>query len=79
MKIDRTESTPVYYDIHGKRISAGMLVYMDGRAQRVYETASNELGTDATNPTWLASGFACECEWGIYPFDEVDEPEIIDE
>ena len=30
------------------------------------------LGIDATNPSWIASGKARPCEYGIYPLDADD-------
>ena len=66
-----------YYDMHGNEIHDGDTVYMDGKERKVYATTEGLLGVDATNPKWIETGRACECEWGIYPFECTDEPELI--
>ena len=77
MVIDYKGDTPVYYDVNGERIENGDTVLLNGREERVYLTEDNELGVDATNPAWIERGWACECEFGIYPFCEDDEPILI--
>lgn len=46
---------------------------------KVYLTTEGELGTDATNPSWIKSGRAVPCEYGIYPlcYAETNEVEVI--
>ena len=41
----------------------------------------DQLGTDATNPSWIKSGRAIACEYGIYPLGslETDEVEVVEE
>lgn len=63
-----------YFDENGAEIFDGDMVEFNGKVQKVYLTENGELGTDATNPLWVQSGRAVECEWGIYPFEETDEP-----
>lgn len=63
-----------YFDINGVEIKEGDFVIISdgGIARKVYETAYGELGIDATNPAWIESGRAVECEYGIYPFCSED-------
>lgn len=61
-----------YFDVNGEEVHEGDFVYLDGKRKKVYLTENNELGTDATNPFWVQSGMAAECEYGIYPFEEGD-------
>lgn len=57
-----------YYDKNGTEITAGCKICCsDGSVRKVYLTDTGELGTDATNPDWIKSGRAYECEYGIYP------------
>ena len=66
-----------YYDIHGEEIHDGDTVLLDGREKKVYLTEQGYLGTDATNPAWIESGRSAACEYGVYPFCEGDEPELL--
>lgn len=71
---------PVYFDKNGTQIMAGCNIkYKDGRICKVYLTSDGYLGTDATNPKWIESGRAIECEFGIYPLTsaESDEVEVV--
>lgn len=62
-----------YYDKHKNEITEGCFVrFDDGRIEKIYLTEDNELGTDATNKTWIEKGRAVECEYGIYPLDTYD-------
>lgn len=62
-----------YYDKNGVEIHDGDNIKWDnGKIEKVYLTENDELGTDATNPAWIANGRACPCEFGIYPFEEDD-------
>lgn len=66
-----------YYDKNGVEIHDGDNIKWDnGKVEKVYLTEENELGTDATNPTWIEKGKACPCEFGIYPFTKADMTEI---
>ena len=66
-----------YYDKNGTEIHDGDTIKWDnGKVEKVYLTEENELGTDATNPTWIARGKAVPCEFGIYPFNKADMAEI---
>ena len=68
----------LYYDKNGTQITAGCrIMYNDGSIRKVYLTSEGELGTDATNPKWIASGRAYECEYGIYPLG-VEETNIVE-
>lgn len=75
-----------YFDKNGKEITEGCKIrYENGMRTetiyKVYKTEDNELGTDATNPKWIATGRAVPCEYGIYPLcnDETNEVEIVEE
>ena len=67
-----------YYDMNGNEIREDDYVMMNGKKMRVYLTEDGELGTDATNPAWITSGRAYPTEYGIYPFNENDEPALVD-
>lgn len=77
MKIVYEKDSVRYYDIHGEEIRDGDTVLLDGREQKVYLTEDGFLGTDATNPSWVESGRAAPCEYGVHPFCEGDEPELL--
>lgn len=68
-----------YYDINNEIINEGDYVKFSGEdgLNKVYMTEDNELGIDATNPKWIETGRACECEFGIYPFTIYDMPEKV--
>lgn len=76
-----------YYDRNGKEITEGCTIkYLHGdksleRTATVYRTEEDELGTDATNPAWVASGRAVPCEFGIYPLgnEETNNVEVVEE
>lgn len=62
-----------YYDKHGVEITEGCIIrFPSGRREKVYRTQKGHLGTDATNPSWVASGRAAPCEMGIYPLTQKD-------
>lgn len=79
MTIEYTAKETIYRDMNGDEIHEGDVVFMNGRNRKVYLTDQNELGIDATNPVWIGSGKACECEYGVYPFTEEDEPVLVRE
>lgn len=60
-----------YIDTKGNKIKEGDIIKFsnDERERQVYLTSDNELGTDATNPSWIESGRAVPCEFGIYPLE----------
>lgn len=67
-----------YYDKKFRRISEGDLIkWDDGRIQPVLKSTEGYLGTDATNPSWVASGKAEPGEWGVYPFSHEDTTHIL--
>ena len=66
-----------YYDKHGKEITDGCTIrYADGKEQKVYLTENGELETDATSPSWIESGRAVPCEFGIYTLDEEETEDV---
>lgn len=70
-----------YYDRNGKEIVEGCTIrYESGRESIVYGTDDRRLGTDATNPKWIAKGRAVPLEYGIYPLtiEETEEVEVVD-
>ena len=77
MRIDSDNGTLRYYDTNGREIHEGDTVKMCGGLKKVYRTEKGYLGTDATNPEWIKKGMAVEGEYGIYPFEEADEPELV--
>lgn len=73
---DKTE----YFDKNGTPIVEGCLIkYPDGKVKKVYLTENDELGTDATNPSWIENGRAVPCEYGVYPleYDETNSVEVV--
>ncbi len=77
MKIDYADSAPRYFDEQGNELHADDLVLYRGRVMRVLLTDAETLGTDATSVSWLKAGRACEGEYGIYPFEECDDPLLV--
>lgn len=70
-----------YYDKNGKEITEGCQIKFDDiRTETVYKTSEGELATDATNPSWIETGRAFPCEYGLYPLtkEETEECEVID-
>ena len=66
-----------YFDKNGTELQEGdMIRYDSGRVEKLHRTDQGRLGTDATNPSWIASGRACECEYGIYPLEYGEMKEI---
>lgn len=62
-----------YFDRNGIELKEGdMVKFPDGKIRKLYLTENDELGIDATNPMWLETGKAVECEYGIYPLDNYD-------
>ena len=75
-----------YFDKNGVEITEGCkirydgnVMYPEGRVMEVYLTEEGYLGTDATNPAWIANGRAVPCEYGIYPLtrEETDSVEVV--
>lgn len=67
-----------YRDREGNELHDGdTIMWSDGRMEKLYATVEGRLGTDATNPSWLASGRAVECEYGVYPLEWSDVQEIV--
>lgn len=55
-----------YFDRNGQEILEGMYMLDDrGHYRLIYATDNYGLGTDATNRTWLKSGRAYSCQFGI--------------
>ena len=77
MKIIYEADNIRYFDNRNHEIHENDIVEIDGKMKRVYKTEEGELGTDATNPAWIKSGRAVECEFGIYPFEEQDDVKLV--
>lgn len=76
--IKREVGRYLYYDKNGSQITAGCQIkYPSGEVKTVYLTSENELGTDATNPEWIRSGRAFECEYGVYPLTLSETNEVV--
>lgn len=67
-----------YFDKHGKEIVKNSIIrYPSGVEEKVYETDTGELGTDATSPGWIVTGRAAPCEFGIFPLTST-ETELVE-
>ena len=72
-----------YFDRNGKEIREGSHIkYLHGdrfleRTERVYMTGDGELGTDATNPSWIERGLAVPCEFGVYPLGNEETNNVV--
>lgn len=70
-----------YFDKNGVEITEGCEIkFCHGdkslaRTEKVYLCENGELGTDATNPIWIDSGWAAPCEYGIYGLTVADTEE----
>ena len=66
-----------YFDKDGIELKNGDIIrYESGREEKLYLTADSRLGTDATNSSWIESGRAVPCEYGIYPLEYEEMKEI---
>lgn len=71
-----------YFDKNGTEITEGCKIkYLSGQVETVYLTEDEQLGTDATNKSWIESGRAVPCEFGIYPLtlEETNEVEVVED
>ena len=67
-----------YFDREGNELHDGDTIRWDsGLTEKIYATEHGFLGTDATNPAWIASGRAVACEYGIYPLGLSAMKEIV--
>lgn len=67
-----------YLDRDGNELHDGdTIMWADGRTEKLFATVQGLLGTDATNPSWIASGRAIEGEYGVYPLTWSDVQEIV--
>ena len=75
--IEYVNYKPKYFDKNGKEITPGCKIkFPNGKIEKVYLTDQDELGIDATNPRWIETGRAFECEYGIYPLNASDTNEV---
>lgn len=69
-----------YFDRYGIELQDGdMIKYSeeDTEVHKLYRTTNGELVVDATNPAWIKSGRAVECEYGIYPLEYSEMANIV--
>ena len=67
-----------YFDKNGIELKDGdTVMYDNGHKEKLYLTTNGRLGTDATNPSWIESGRALPCEYGIYPLEYSEMKEIV--
>lgn len=67
-----------YFDKNGTELKDGDIIrYDSGNEEKLYLTTNGRLGTDATNPSWVKSGRAHPCEYGIYPLTYGEMKEIV--
>ena len=77
-KIIEENGIYTYFDKNGNQLHDGdTIMWADGRTEKLHATEQGFLGTDATNPSWIASGRAVECEYGVYPLESSDVQEIV--
>lgn len=84
-KILREGDTIRYFDREGNELHEGDVVAFDAvicpegkvRTERLYLTTEGTLGTDATNPKWLADGRAYPCQYGIYELTNADMEHVV--
>lgn len=78
MVYDEVNDKYVYFDKNGVMLQDGdIIVYADGREEKLYESADGRLGTDATNRHWIETGRAQPCEYGIYPLEYAELSEVV--
>ncbi len=67
-----------YFDKNGTELKDGDIIrYDSGNEEKLYLTTNGRLGTDATNPSWVKSGRAHPCEYGVYPLSYGEMKEIV--
>lgn len=78
MVYDEVNDKYIYFDRNGVMLQDGdIIVYADGREERVYESTDGRLGTDATNKHWIETGRAVPCEYGLYPLEYEELKEVV--
>ena len=76
--IEQQDGTCRYFDKNGTELHDGDSVkWESGTIKKLYATEEGYLGTDATNPYWIESGYAVECQFGVYPLNWNDMEEIV--
>lgn len=77
MVYDEVNDKYVYFDKNGVMLQdRDIIVYADGREEKLYETTDGRLGTDATDRHWIETGRAVPCEYGIYPLEYAELAEV---
>lgn len=78
MVYDEVNDKYIYFDRNGAMLQDGdIIVYADGREEKVYESTDGRLGTDATNKHWIETGRAVPCEYGLYPLEYEELKEVV--
>ena len=74
------DGTIRYFDKNGVELFEGDTIKYHEESDTLFElyrTDDGRLGTDATNPSWIESGRAFSCEWGIYPLESAEMFDIV--
>lgn len=78
MVYDEVNDKYIYFDRNGVMLQDGdIIVYADGREEKLYESTDGRLGTDATNRHWIETGRAYPCEYGLYPLENEELEELV--
>lgn len=78
MVYDEVNDNYTYYDKNGNILHEGdIIIYDDGKEEKLYETEEGFLGTDATNRLWIETGRAVPCEYGVYPLEYEELKEVV--
>lgn len=76
--IIKEKDTYRYFDKNGTELRDGDIIrYDSGNEEKLYLTMNGRLGMDATNPSWVKSGRAIPCEYGVYPLEYSETKEIV--
>ena len=71
-----------YFDKNGVEITEGCTIkYNHGdksliRYEKVYRCEDGQLGTDSTKQSWIKSGRAIPCEYGLCPLTREDTESV---
>lgn len=78
MVYDKVNDKYTYYDKNGNILhERDIIIYDDGKEEKLYETEEGFLGTDATNRLWIETGRAVPCEYGVYPLECEELKEVV--
>lgn len=66
-----------YFDANGNEIREDMFIKEGNEYRLLYATEDGTIGTDSTNPSWVKSGRAIPCEYGIYSLTQQETEDCI--